>query len=139
MRGANDLPRQRAAVAQQRVRVVDDVRLRLAVVQPGEQVSVFNDALSQLSGRLTYLYRKDRRYWYDTRTNLWRTVEERAQQFPDDEVESERRIREAPRRDRGDLKGVHACPPTCPTNRRSGSLSSGRARRTRATTARAPP
>ena len=99
-------------VAQQRVRGVEDVRLRLAVVQPGEQVSVFNDALSQLSDRLTYLYRKDRRYWYDTRPNLRRTVEERAQQFPDDEVESEieRRVREATRRDRGDLKGVHACP-----------------------------
>ncbi len=99
-------------VAQQRVRGVEDVRMRLAVVQPGEQVSVFNDALSQLSDRLTYLYRKDRRYWYDTRPNLRRTVEERAQQFPDDEVESEieRRVREATRRDRGDLKGAHACP-----------------------------
>ena len=50
-------------VVQQQVRGVEDVRVRLAVVQPGEQVSVFNDALSQLSDRLTYLYRKDRRYW----------------------------------------------------------------------------
>ena len=98
--------------AQQRVRGVEDVRLRLAVVQPGEQVSVFNDALSQLSDRLTYLYRKDHRYWYDTRPNLRRTVEERAQQFSDDQVESEieRRVREATRRNRGDLKGVHPCP-----------------------------
>ena len=99
-------------VVQQQVRGVEDVRLRLAVVQPGEPVSVFNDALSQLSDRLTYLYRKDRRYWFDTRPNLRRTVEERAQQFGEDEVESEieRRAREATRRDRGDLKGVHACP-----------------------------
>ena len=99
-------------VVQQQVRGVEDVRLRLAVVQPGEPVSVFNDALSQLSDRLTYLYRKDRRYWFDTRPNLRRTVEERAQQFAEDEVESEieRRAREATRRDRGDLKGVHACP-----------------------------
>ena len=99
-------------VAQQQVRGVEDVRVRLAAVQPGEQVSVFNDALSQLSDRLTYLYRKDRRYWYDTRPNLRRTVEDRAQQFPDDRVESEieRRVRDAARRDRGDFKGVHACP-----------------------------
>ena len=99
-------------VAQQQVRGVEDVRTRLAVVQPGEQVSVFNDALAQLSDRLTYLYRKDRRYWYDTRPNLRRMVEERAQQFSGDEVgsEIERRVREATRRDRGDLKGVHACP-----------------------------
>ena len=76
-------------VVQQQVRGVEDVRLRLAVVQPGEQVSVFNDALSQLSDRLTCLYRKNRRYWYDTRPNLRRTVEERAQQLSDERVESE--------------------------------------------------
>ena len=101
-------------VVQQQVRGVEDVRVRLAVVQPGEQVSVFNDVLSQLSERLTYLYRKGRRYWYDTRPNLRRTVEERAQQIPDDQVESEieRRVHYATRRERGDFKGVHACPAT---------------------------
>ena len=99
-------------VVQQQVRGVEDVRVRLATVQPGEQVSVFNDALSQLSDRLTYLYRKDRRYWYDTRPNLRRTVEERALQFPEEEVEAEieRRVREAARRGRGDFRGVHVCP-----------------------------
>ena len=99
-------------VVQQQVRGVEDVRVRLATVQPGEQVSVFNDALSQLSDRLTYLYRKDRRYWYDTRPNLRRTVEERALQFPTEEVEAEieRRVREAARRGRGDFRGVHVCP-----------------------------
>ncbi len=99
-------------VVQQQVRGVEDVRVRLGAVQPGEAVSVFNDALSQLSERLTYLYRKDRRYWYDTRPNLRRTVEERAQQLADDEVEREieRRVREAIRRERGDFGGVHPCP-----------------------------
>ncbi|MYB35869.1 MAG: ATP-binding protein [Gammaproteobacteria bacterium] len=100
-------------VVQQQVRGVEDVRVRLATVQPGEQVSVFNDALSQLSDRLTYLYRKDRRYWYDTRPNLRRTVEERALQFPEEDIDAEieRRVREASRRGRGDLRGVHVCPP----------------------------
>ena len=39
-------------------------------------------------------------------------MEERAQRLADDEVkgEIERRAREAARRERGDLKGVHACP-----------------------------
>ena len=99
-------------VAQQQVRGVEDVRARVGVVQPGEQVSVFNDALAQLSDRLTYLYRRDRRYWYDTRPNLRRTVEERAQQLSDDQVEMEieRRIRETTRRDRSEFKGVHPCP-----------------------------
>ena len=99
-------------VAQQQVRGVEDVRVRLGAVQPGEQVAVFNDALSQLSDRLTYLYRQDRRYWYDTRPNLRRTVAERAQQFAEDDVEREieRRVREATRRERGDFRGVHPCP-----------------------------
>ena len=99
-------------VVEQRVRGIEDVRVRLGAVQPGEQVAVFNDALSQLSDRLTYLYRQDRRYWYDTRPNLRRTVAERAQQFDEDEVEREleRRVREATRRDRGDFQGVHPCP-----------------------------
>ena len=100
-------------VTAQRVRGVEDVRIRLGAVQPGEQVAVFNDALSQLSDRLTYLYRQDRRYWYDTRPNLRRTVSERAQQLAEDEVEREieRRLREATRRgDRGGFQGVHPCP-----------------------------
>ena len=99
-------------VAQQQVRGLEDVRLRLGAVQPGEQVAVFNDAASQLADRLTYLYRKGHRSWYDTRPNLRRTVAERAQQLGDDEVEREieRRVREAVRRDRGDFRAVHACP-----------------------------
>ena len=99
-------------VAQQQVRGLEDVRLRLGAVQPGEQVAVFNDAASQLAERLTYLYRKGRRYWYDTRPNLRRTVAERAQQVGDDDVEREleRRLREVTRRDRGDFQGVHPCP-----------------------------
>ena len=75
-------------------------------------MAVFNDAAAQLADRLTYLYRQGYRSWYDTRPNLRRTVAERAQQLGDDEVEREieRRVREAVRRDRGDFRGVHACP-----------------------------
>ena len=35
------------SVKEQRVRGIEDVRVRLGVVQPGEAVSVFNDALGQ--------------------------------------------------------------------------------------------
>jgi hypothetical protein len=46
------------------------------------------------------------------RPNLRRTVDERAQHFSEDQVESEieRRVREATRRERSDCKGVHPCP-----------------------------
>ncbi len=101
-------------VVQQQVRGVEDVRVRLATVQPGEQVAVFNDALSQLSDRLTYLYRQDRRYWYDTRPNLRRTVEDRAQQLAEDRVEAEieKRVSAAARDRPGEVAGVHVCPKT---------------------------
>lgn len=97
-------------VAQQQVRGLEDIRVRVGVAQPGEQISVFNDALARLSEQLTHLYRQDRRYWYDTRPNLRRTVEERAQQFSNDDVEMEieRRLRAI--RERADFVRVHPCP-----------------------------
>ena len=99
-------------VGQQQVRGLENTRIRLGVVQPGEAVSTFNDALSQLSDKLTYLYRKGERYWYDTRPNLRRTVEDRAQQLPESEIHGEilKRVREAVRGERGHFKGVHPCP-----------------------------
>jgi hypothetical protein len=96
-------------VKQQAVRGIEDVRVRLGVTQPGESVAVFNDATSHLTASLTHLYSGNRRYWYDTRPNLRRTMEERADKFRDDEVEVEltRRLRSI--RERGDFRGVHAC------------------------------
>src|SRR5690606_3808222 len=44
------------SVRQQNVRGIEDIRVRLGVVQPGEPVAVYNDALSRLGDRLTYLY-----------------------------------------------------------------------------------
>lgn len=98
------------SVKEQNVRGLEDVRLRLGVVQPGEQVSIFNDALSHMIDQLTYLFSNNRRYWYDTRPNLRRTVEDRALQVPADEVELEIERRLKDFRDRGEFSGVHNCP-----------------------------
>jgi len=59
------------SVREQRNRGIEVTRIRLDVVQPGEQVSVFNDALSHLHNQLAYLYSdmSNNRYWYDTRPN----------------------------------------------------------------------
>lgn len=99
-----------AHVREMRVRGIEDVRVRLGVVQPGESVAVFNDALGRLTERLTYLYSGNRRYWYDTRPNLRRTMEERAGRLDPADIEAEivRRLRQI--RERGDFKGVHVCP-----------------------------
>ncbi len=96
----------------QSVRGIESSRIRLGVVQPGENIADFNDALMTLQGSLAYLYTNPSgdRFWYDTRPTLRKTVEDRATQFsaPDVEYEIERRLKnlqnEAP------FAGRHICP-----------------------------
>ncbi len=78
------------SVRDQRVRGIEDVRIRLGVVQPGESIAVFNDALARLLNRLTHLYSGNRRFWYDLPPNLRRTVEDRASRLEAAEVEPAR-------------------------------------------------
>jgi len=100
------------SVKEQTVRGIEASRIRLGVVQPGENIAVFNDALSTLQTSLAYLYTNpsNDRFWYDTRPTLRKTVEDRASQIPSTDVdfEIERRLRtikkEAP------FSGVHVCP-----------------------------
>ncbi len=100
------------SVRQQNVRGVEDIRIRLGVVQPGESVAVFNDALGRLSDRLTHLYGEGGRYWYDLQPNLKRTMEDRASRLKPDavEVEIERRLRAE--KERGAFRAVHVCVPS---------------------------
>ncbi|MCY3721684.1 MAG: DUF499 domain-containing protein [Candidatus Poribacteria bacterium] len=95
----------------QAVRGLEEMRIRLGVAQPDEQVSVFNDATKRLTDRLTHLYTRAQRYWYDTHPNLRRTMEDRAAKQEPEIVESEivRRLRQQTQR-RGDFKAVHPCP-----------------------------
>ena len=97
-------------VHQQTVRGIEDVRIRLGVAQPGESVAVFNDAIGRLANRLTHLYTSSGRYWYDTRPNLRRTMEDRVVNLESEAVETEivRRLRQIQRR--GDFSAVHPCP-----------------------------
>ena len=97
-------------VQQQTVRGIEDVRIRLGVAQPGESVAVFNDAIGRLANRLTHLYTSSGRYWYDTRPNLRRTMEDRSVNLEPEAVEAEivRRLRRIQRR--GDFSAVHPCP-----------------------------
>jgi len=63
------------------VRGVEEVRVRLATVQPGEPTTAFGDALRRMSNQLTYLYSDGTRYWYDTRPTVNRIASDRAQSF----------------------------------------------------------
>jgi predicted AAA+ superfamily ATPase len=65
-------------------RGVEDVRVRLGAILPGESVSTFNDALAQLEKNLVYLYHGNGRYWFDTHPNLVRTASDRASRLDRD-------------------------------------------------------
>ncbi|MXY26782.1 hypothetical protein F4Y59_01315 [Candidatus Poribacteria bacterium] len=95
----------------QAVRGLEEMRIRLGVVQPDEHVSVFNDATRHLTDRLTHLYTRAQRYWYDTHPNLRRIMEDRAAKLEPEVVETEvvRRLRQQTQR-RGDFRAVHPCP-----------------------------
>lgn len=98
------------SVAAQKARGLEEIRIKLGCVQPGEVPATFGDALRRLGEQLTYLYADGTRYWFDTPPSVNRLASDRAQQFRSDEVEEEivRRLRE--RRDRGDFVGVHIAP-----------------------------
>jgi len=63
------------------VRGLEEVRIRLGCVQPGEPAVVFGDALRRMGGQLTYLYSDGNRYWYDTRPTVNKLARDRAQGF----------------------------------------------------------
>lgn len=98
----------------QKARGVEEVRIKLGCVQPGESPAIFGDALRRLSNELNYLYSDATRYWFDTRPTITRMASDRAAQYErkPEVVEDEiiRRVRELVRRDRADFAGVHAIP-----------------------------
>lgn len=98
------------SVAAQTVRGVEEVRIRLATVQPGEPVAVFGDALKRMSNQLTYLYTDGSRYWYDTRPTVNRLARDRAQNISPDMVNQEivARLKKVPRT--RDFDGAHVAP-----------------------------
>ncbi len=91
-------------------RGVDEARVKLGCVQPGESVATFGDALRRLTGRATYLYGDAGRYWYSTKPNVNRLAEDRAAAVPDDDIEVEltaRLKREEQKSRRGPFAAVH--------------------------------
>lgn len=69
----------------QLVRGLELERVMLGIVQPGQQIGLFKDALRRLGDRLHYLNHANNRFWLDTRPNLRREMEERKRRFQDKE------------------------------------------------------
>ncbi len=99
-------------VKQQSVRGLEKARIILGVVQPGENIASFKDALANLQTSLSFLYSdaSSNRFWYDTRPTLRKTAADRALQQTDDAVvyEIEKRLRKI--RNEEPFAGVHICP-----------------------------
>lgn len=69
----------------QMVRGIELERIVLGVAQPGQQVGIYKDALRRMQDRLHYLNSGNNRFWFDTRPNLRREMEERKRRFQDKE------------------------------------------------------
>ena len=98
------------SVTEQRVRGVEEVRIRLGCAQPGEPAAVFGDALRRMGAQLTYLYADGTRHWYDTRPTVNKLARDRAQGYHEMEVHSESagRLRGVPKN--RDFAAFHVAP-----------------------------
>jgi hypothetical protein len=62
-------------------RGIEDRRVKLGCVMPGEAPPVFGDALRRLTSGATYLYQDGPRYWYSTQPTVTKLAEDRAEQL----------------------------------------------------------
>lgn len=91
-------------------RGLEDRRVTLGCVMPGEPAAVFGDALRRLAAAATYLYQDGARVWYATQPTVTKLAEDRAEQLnrePDKVyAELDERTRADARRT-GDFARVH--------------------------------
>ena len=94
-------------------RGLEDRRVKLGCVMPGESPAIFGDALRRLASAATYLYQDGSRYWYSTQTTVTKLADDRAEQLKRDPdkiaAELEQRLREDLRQ-AGDFSRVHPLP-----------------------------
>ena len=91
---------------------LEDRRIKLGCVQPGESVATFSDALRRLTDQATYLYVDGNRYWISTQPNVNRTAQERANQILEElyPVHEEIKKRLKKYKSRGEFSAVHVAP-----------------------------
>ncbi len=83
-------------------------QIHLGVVEPGQGVSVYNDALSRMTGNLYFLYNLDDRYYFHTEENLNKVAIDRAAEYEESDLHAEivSRLERAIGRD----PSVNVCP-----------------------------
>jgi predicted AAA+ superfamily ATPase len=92
-------------------RGIEEQRIKLGCVQPGESVPIFGDALHRLTEQANHLYVQDKRYWYSTQPSVIHLAQDRANHFERDVVLAllEQRLR-AEQGTRGSFARIHVCP-----------------------------
>ena len=94
-------------------RGIEDRRVKLGCVMPGESPAVFGDALRRLAGAATYLYQDGPRYWYSTQPTVTKLAEDRAEQLkrdPDKVVQELGSRLRTDLRSTGEFNRVHPLP-----------------------------
>ena len=94
-------------------RGLEDRRVKLGCVMPGESPSVFGDALRRLAEGATYLYQDGLRYWYSTQATVTKIAEDRAEQLKRDPGKIVQELSERLRLDlldKGSFNRVHPLP-----------------------------
>ncbi len=94
-------------------RGLEDRRVKLGCVMPGESSAVFGDALRRLAASATYLYQDGPRAWYATQPTVTKLAEDRAEQLKRDPdklaAELDTRLRADLKRN-GDFSRIHPLP-----------------------------
>jgi predicted AAA+ superfamily ATPase len=96
-------------------RGLEDRRVKLGCVMPGESPAVFGDALRRLAASATYLYQDGPRFWYATQPTVTKLAEDRAEQLkrdPDTTTQELDKRLLADLRKTGEFSRIHSIPRT---------------------------
>ena len=68
---------------------ISERQIHLGVVEPGQGVAVYNDALNRMTGNLYFLYNLDDRYYFHTQENLNKVAIDRAAEYTEADIYTE--------------------------------------------------
>ena len=87
---------------------ISERQVHLGVVEPGQGVAIYNDALGRMIGNLYFLYNLDDRYYFHTQANLNKVAIDRAAEYTEEDIYAEivSRLERAIGRD----PSVNVCP-----------------------------
>lgn len=92
---------------------IEDRRIKLGCVMPGEPPATFGDALRHMANRATYLYQDGPHYWYSIQPTVTKLAEDRAEQLKREPDKVHHEIEQRLRKNlaaKGDFERIHALP-----------------------------